>query len=354
MSLLHKQLTPVINQVAELSSYKNNQPLVSNIIDIWDRLLPKNIDFSINNNHIEIPQNKDTSYHISIIKFLKCGEQMLALQKCKNFDEQVKPFGNNRQQFNATVFELKCAYFMHHTYGATIEFSPPVKVKNNDKKPDFKLIHAKAGEIFCECKSLWSINRIERSKPLMLAKNIEIDLQTLKIPEHLRIEIFFEKLPRHFNRNLGKQLTAAIEKLIKNNVIGIKTSLNYSDSGDNIHIVCQRKNLPIFFKNATEYLARPETFKRENAQILILKKNNAAYTNYISPIKEALTQLPQDKNCVIFIEPIDNLAGKELGLRNLSKQNSNLLATVFMYPLSPLVYQNKLNIQTRNLDFLFT
>ncbi len=237
--LPRQQITQIIREnVSKQFSDFQNQKLLSDILNLWDKILPNKINIVVNRfGDLELPLLKQQdeakdSLNFSTKDFLIAGKKMLLLQNCKGFEHWSKSFTND-QQFFDTIFELSCAYFCYANFSNIIlEFDPLIIVKGKDKYPDFKIIHPEIGEIFCECKNLQTVNKVKQARTFKLARAIEADLTALKIPEHLQIEIFFKKLPFHFNRNLGSQLAARITKALEKNIIDKHIKINTKNSKD--------------------------------------------------------------------------------------------------------------------------
>lgn len=337
------------NKNNQFSNYQDKK-LLTNVLNLWDSILPSDSKFLVNElGNIEWFQRVETQRggkvycNLSITRLIEHGKQMLALRNCANFNSFVKSFCHD-QQFLATLFELECAYFCYTNFhDVMLEFCPQVIINGKNKCPDFKIIHYKVGEIFCECKDLTSTNRVKQSRTIKLAEHIEADLQLLvpDMPEDLRVEIFFEKLPRHFNRNLGGQLVAAIKTVLQVKKVGLPVALNFKD-GATVRFICQKMNSPIYFNNASEFLARGDKNKkltnRENAPIIISTKENCGHVDCYKQIKDAITQLPPENNFMVFLNPSCHLSKFNLDKLSLCiniPKYKKMLVAFLMYPDKP-------------------
>ncbi|MCL5261172.1 MAG: hypothetical protein M1561_05810 [Gammaproteobacteria bacterium] len=326
----------LITHIKENNAYPGFQDmrLLQNILSLWSDILPSSNSFSIDINGIDILQSKESKYHVSLLDFLQCGKELLTFRDHTNFNLLVKQF-ENPQQFSSILFEVRCARFCYDYFNIdTLEFSPLVKIGQKTKSPDFKIFVPQIGEIFCECKSLISFNRVNSCRVLKFIKYMGPKLKQIVIPDNIRVEVFFTKCPRHFNRNLNEQLVASINEVIRLKRYNVPIELNFINSGDKISFICIEKYHPIFFQDSSIAIGLPmddhdKSLKEQTEQkIIIFEKDNSFPSLLKTQVEDAITQVPSEKNSIIFIEPfgypqdmyfqkINNLVLNNIKYRNM-------------------------------------
>jgi hypothetical protein len=135
----------------------------------------------------------------------------------------------NPTQFLSTIFEVDCMSYMASLPGVgDVEISPEVQVAGKTKRPDFKLTGANF-ELYCECKSMASVNRGVRSKALRLSRLVTADVEKI-IPDGLRLEIAIQKLPRDWNNGLRERILGVAIATVQQNAVSIPLHLKYGKS----------------------------------------------------------------------------------------------------------------------------
>lgn len=239
---------------------------------------------------------KGTEYseHIPIMNIISVAQKLNKLKGCKGFSSLGDGM-RNPSQFSATVFEITCAYYMCTRPEVTeLIFAPEVIVNNSKKYPEFKCNGA-GFELYCECKSMDSINRAKSSRALRLIKQIEKNLKGV-LSEKFRVEIAFKSLPSNWNRNYGDQLKGAIMALIKSGFTKNVIELNM-DKKHQTWIKLNKISDPPFLKSTLNVANRIPT----KSPTLVIGEHSNIKSDIKAQIRDALTQLPADMNSIVFV-----------------------------------------------------
>lgn len=276
------------------------------LLQIYRELKIPNSFFNITQGEFIEIRGVEYSEHIPIKNIVSIAKKLDKLKKCNGFSTLGDGM-RNPSQFSATVFEVSCAYYMFTRPEVTgLVFAPEVIVNNFKKYPEFKCIGSDF-EIYCECKSMDSINRAKSSRALRLMRQIEKDLKGV-LSEKFRVEIAFKSLPSNWNRNYGDQLKGAIMTLVESNFTKRTIEL-VMNKKHQTWIKLNKISDPPFLKSTLNVANRIPS-KRPT---LVIGEHSNIKSDIKSQIKDALTQLPTDINSLIFIYSLnEHFAGQAI------------------------------------------
>jgi len=205
-------------------------------------------------------------------------------------------------KFGSTLFEIVCANLINSNPNLKlIEFSPEIVKKNGKARvSDFKYLAGHSQEvIFAECKSLPNFQRVQLSNIKKLCEKLLLEFSKINKPSNLRVEISFDKLPEHWDKNLAEQMRVAIGTIIDQRVLFRDIQLNFTDIDSAINIyVCNKENKLRFSDswifagdNRSQLLSNYFFSEASNTDNAIRRQ-----------IEDALDQMPEDAEKHIFIE----------------------------------------------------
>ena len=259
----------------------------------------------------------ETKLIFSLPRACELGIWLRALSKFKNFTKLLAGF-SNPPQFEDTCFEAKVAYwFSMQPTVRDISFSPAYLVSGRMKNPDFD-VSGTFGNVTVECKRPHPYVQKAFQKFQNTVSEFETAMKEKKWPDHLRLEL-------EIIGNIKESIQTLAQNIID---LGLKTSTNkrrkrFSYKDTICGLVVKRKSpfqltkvkihtdLMTIGKKATGLLNPEFTSLRVGTNRLdALQKKSAG-----SRIAEALSQLPKDRNCIIFIGEVPyriaNLACKD-------------------------------------------
>lgn len=241
----------------------------------------------------------------NIIDFAKNLE---GLKSSKNFNSLSEGI-RNPQQFYSTIFEVYCATFLLRWLSPIdLEFNPEVNLTLGKKYPDFVLKLKNHIPIYCECKSLFHINRVKRSRINKIREKVIPKLREIANDKY-RMEICFKILPPHWNRNFSDQLFGAFKALIEKQefetIIQLKIDNKYETQ-----LKLSRRSDPRVFNGIYNLGDAPESGDHN----IIISEQPNLLKDIKEIIKDALTQLPNEEYSLILIEPFDKKAGIQAAL----------------------------------------
>ena len=270
---------------------------------------------------------------VSGIDVFNCAKKLIALKLCKGFARLSIGF-NNQPQFCNAMFEIDCAYFIStHEEVVSIEFSPKVTVRNETKEPDFKFLTKSGVWFFCECKSVASVSRIKGSRIVRLM-NLFKD-QLLKMADNkFRVEIAFNILPAHWNRNYIDQLISVINVLIEKESQELIT-INIDNKHETYVKLVAPADKP-FFSCAINLGNKPLS---ENPTLIIGEHPNLQ-KDIKRSIKDAITQLSEEDASLIFIYSLNKEHSRK-AISNFFYNNiASSLCGIFYWLDDPFYYRN--------------
>jgi hypothetical protein len=273
---------------------------------------------------------------VPIIDILNFAKKLIALKECKGFGEKEFLNGlNNPTQFRATMFEIDCAHFVFTNFNrAELELSPRVRINEKNKQPDFRFLTKNGLELFCECKSIASDNRINRSQIKKLIDHLDPHLKDV-LDDTFRVEIALKVLPPYWDRNFSEQLSAIIQQLIKSKFIKIYINLT-RDKQEVAYIkLCYREEKPYF--NCLLNIGNKPPLEKPT---LIVGEYLALHYPIDNTIKDALTQLSPNKKSAIFIFSLSENHARE-AIQSFFKNNDvPNLCGIFSWTTNLNYYQN--------------
>lgn len=284
-----------------LSFFKQNEHALR---CAWDDFGPKKwAPIVLDDGNIQFVINKH-KMAISLVSLLKHLLWLYRLRACKNVTSLKNGF-HNPEQFSNTLFEVRCAYFLFSKNTvANFEFSPEVLINGKSKWPEFKFM-CETQEVYCECKSLLSLKRAFQSKISKLFQAVENDLKKIIVPSDFRVELIVESIPSNFNRNLGEQLKAAIETIIKQRFLE-QVIIDMPDVNGKL-ILHLKPNNAVLPNQVDIFLGinprnSSNSIDAKNFEIIFCARDRSLDSSIRSAIKDAYSQLPQDKPVIIFLE----------------------------------------------------
>ncbi|MFA6038131.1 MAG: hypothetical protein WC748_08450 [Legionellales bacterium] len=232
------------------------------------------------------------------------AKKLTALRGCEGFQSFSDGF-NNPTQFYDTLFEVDCAYeILIKPDTVELVLSPEVKVKGSIKRPDFKFLTKTGLTVYCECKSMNSVDRAKKSKALRIMSRIEPKINAL-LSDNFRIEIEFKSLPQTWNSNYSDQITAVIETLVKEKFM--ETHLDVDILGHKTKIKLCRCRDDLYFRS----LMNVGNKAVSDNPTLIIGENMNLKKSIKEIIRRALTQLPPEEAGVVFIDSLNERNAKE-------------------------------------------
>lgn len=309
------------------------EPNKAKVIEAWSDFSPKEWSPSIRDNEtIVVPLKRGENLLISINAFLEHLLWLSDLKLCdgaRNFSGGFK----NPEQFSNTLFEIKCAYKFFVTKGiSNLIFSPEVKKDKGPKRPDFKFLFENQ-EIYCECKSLLSVNRILESSLKRFVDLIKDSLVGL-LPKHLALEILVRSIPNNLNRDFPKQLKCFISEIVSENNLGVFDWKVPGEKG-RLKVALRPNDGSMQFEGdiGLGLYPRSEIFElnKKDFELIVLANKNERKTrkNTKDVVKDAGTQLPTSSLSIVFVETFDINSGVNASIDFLwRKGNQNIFCVV--------------------------
>ena len=236
------------------------------------------------------------------------AKKLAKIKHCEGF--KSLEFGNP-SQFFSTIFEVDCIYYAITQLNATdIVISPEVKVGEKKKHPDFKFRAEDNRLIYCECKSLMNKARIENKKPLHTIMNNLIDIikeKKLALESHLQLEIIMENFPTtHNQKKFSDILIMRFEQLL--NTKKIDRIIQFKLDEYELYIRITAVGNHDQFNKGAGGLENPHPPVRLR---LGYDPKNDIKKGVKSSIKDALTQIPENEESIIFVQPVVEFYAKE-------------------------------------------
>jgi hypothetical protein len=292
------------------------------IVDVFNSLgLPD--DYFLLNEHGQVlVTNSDHSNTFSFEIFLSLAGYFGHLKNVKGFENFTKSLLNS-EQFSATAFEAKCAVLvMAGLRNKGMEIYPYVKNGSGMKSPDFSVLLQLDKVLFCECKSLLSINRAKNSKCLRLMKSLGSDF-TKKIAADHRLEILIRALPTKWDSQLFREeLLTNYHSMVTGGVaIAIRKVLGVSV----LMSVC-RKSDPVYF---SKHMMVYDKESYELSSLVVAESPNLK-KGIKSAIRDAISQLPENDLSAIFCETLPDPLIHEAVMEFLRDNPKKKLVGVFL------------------------
>tara|TARA_Y100001935_G_C17310260_1_gene515407 strand:+ start:2562 stop:3617 length:1056 start_codon:yes stop_codon:yes gene_type:complete len=289
--------------------------------------------FETNQEGFIIVSGKDFSEQIPSKNIVHTAFKLNSMSSFEGFSSFKDGF-NNPSQFSATRFEVECSYFMNNFPEVTaLSFAPDVQVDGSIKKPEF-LCTGNNLKIYCECKSLESINRIKQSKVVRLMDAIAKSLDSVTKDEN-RIEIGFKSLPPHWNRNFGEQLAAGIQVLIDKNVKSKHIEMTI-DGKYKTWIKLSNVSDPQYLKCTLNLGNKP----RGEDPTLVIGEIPNLKKDIKSLIRDALSQLPPDSLSIIFIYALNETMSAEAIAEFFRDNDYKMLIGIMSWTSKQIFHQN--------------
>lgn len=247
-------------------------------------------------------KGKVAGVSITLRSFLEHGDLISALSSYAGFSSLGDSF-KNPEQIHDTLFEIRCMNFVVKNFKTTgFEISPPVTVKGSLKYPDFKFENS-GKQIFCECKSLETVNRGKESRAFQLIKTITPYLNS-QFKTDMRLEIAFSSLPPHWNRNFGDQLSGAFGELLRHSRTDLNVHLRMAHNHKkySAYILIAKKSEAPKYKGLSVGDVPGPDGRNSNLLVTELLDSKKAVKR---TILDACTQLPESKLSLIFINPLE-------------------------------------------------
>ena len=228
-------------------------------------------------------------------KILSVGNKLNVLSRYKNFKSFTQAF-NNPQQFSATIFEVDCCHYFSQSYKILdFEFEVEHKVNGNIKKPEFKAVFDDNIEVFGECKSLASLNRVRSSRVMKMKESIFEKILPI-IPDNRRIEISFKTLPQHWNKNYADQMSGLVGEIIKRDYMEKHFEITIAQKHTTCIKLCYRSEKQFLTNIINVGDAPPDQYPK-----IILGELANIKCDIKDLIKDASSQLSDDSFSVIFV-----------------------------------------------------
>ncbi len=307
--------------------------MVVQSLNIFNELGVEKKNFALDEKGYISVNGKDFSEKIPSKNMVFTAYKLNALKEFRGFESLANGF-SNPTQFSATRFEVDCAFFMHQFRETdSIEFSPEMDIGGSKKYPEFVCSLGQT-DIFCECKSLESLNRIKTSKVVRLMDEIKEDLRRVTLDEN-RIEIGFKSLPPHWNRNFGEQLAASIQVLIDKDVKDKHIELTIDGKHRTWIKLCNVGDNP-YLKCTLNLANKP----RGEAPTLVLGEIPNLKKDIKSLIRDALSQLPFDSLSVVFIYSLNETMSAEAISEFFNDNEHKNLIGVMSWTSKQIFHQN--------------
>lgn len=271
-----------------------------------------------------------SSWLLSLKHAAQLGLQLRRLQYCEGFSDFLKGF-TNPTQFRDSMFEAAVAdYCLPKADG--LRFGSEYHIKGKVKRPDFELI-TKHGIAVCECKSANEAERRYAKRFDRLCKALSDDLKDSGgIANDLRLEI-------HVHGPFGIDVGQLANQVVKAALQLQATDIGHvSELGPFLVCLARRSSAPAFKDFGLWQLAmvvgdKPVGIDPENAhQHAYLRVTTAR----VDPprvkaagnlIREAKSQLPEDRWGVIFIQAINGASARRAAHLRLGRpEYSHVLA----------------------------
>ena len=268
--------------------------------------------------------------NIPIIDIFNTTKKLFKIKHCENFQSLAVGF-SNPTQFRDTMFEVDCIHFINSSpLTRNVKLEPKIIVNDSPKKPDFSYLDKNGSEIFCECKSLCSTHRAANSKAYKLIGVIEPELNYI-IPAGVRVEINFRILPPTWNRNYAEQLRALVQRFVLNK---IKEAGDLSIDGQHI------ANIKLCASNERPYFKGVINASNKKGSILISEDSSSLIGAVKDNIKDALTQLPNDKITMILLYSINERYAQQAIDKFFYNNQLILLKGIYSWTTHPVFHQN--------------
>lgn len=261
-------------------------------------------------------------------------EKCSRLRNFEGYADLIAGF-RNPSQFSSTVFEVESAIFCLDRYPTNnIRFGIEETVDGKVKHPDFELTTADNLTVIVECKSLVSLNRVRTSRAARILKLVEKEIGE-PLPDQWRLEVSFDSLPHHWNRNLGDQLRGGAGELLRQEYTEKGITLRF-ETGKKVSLKLCKRDDPFFFKGQ---ISAGDEGPKNRPRIVVCEQIDLE-KSILNNIKAAATQLPRDKFHMMFLYPVHHRQCESAVKRFLSNQRREKLLAIHSWTKNVTRYWN--------------
>ena len=274
----------------------------------------------------EIRKGKKTTGTITLLELVNLGFRLSKLANCKGFNKLLEGF-SNPTQFHDTIFETDTAYYcLSCAKIKKIEFSPLRSVRGKPKNPDFEL-HTETGELVCECKNLHPQESDYLIRFEKIFRSIETSMRTVCIPDDIRVSIHLTHAPRGSLTHWSNSIAQEVNGMIQNKTPKDKKLGSFSIHIGPRHQRSPRPKKPHLVAGVVTIKNRPTPLTNTSLEMTAGYFDSAIERIVGRTIRRANSQLPEHKDCAIFLKTSRlTCAETAVDLRISLKSYSHILA----------------------------
>lgn len=254
--------------------------------------------------------SQKSSWHLPLEHAAQLGLQFRRLQYCEGFDDFLRGF-TNPTQFRDSMFEAAVADYCLPRVDRLC-FGPAYHVRGRIKRPDFELT-TKHGDVVCECKRAHEVELLYAKRFDRFCKALS-DTLNLKesggIANHRRLEVHVHRPFGTDVQQIAKQVVQAARQMLGTDIGQV------SEVGPCLICLVPRSSAPTFKDFGLWQLAlvvgdKPVGIDPANAhqhaylQVTTARVDPPRVKASGNLIRQAKSQLPEDRWGVIFIEAIN-------------------------------------------------
>lgn len=287
---------------AEKYSAEERIEVINSLEYLFKKTPAAKLDFTFVPGHFSLRVTEKHGTSFTEEQLVLFARNLLSISGDKGIDSILEGLGNPTQ-FRNTVFEVECACFCKNQKSVqSIELGQEVQVGKSKKKPEF-VLNTEVGEFICECKSLQTLSH-EESKKFSQKADAIIKLISPMIEgyEDYRIEVHYAGSPGGNPLKNLKYLREQIEQaLVKNDHSEI--------SIEEFRAKILSRQEPIWFTQwhhakgvVTVGPVAVNVMDISNCRVRVSTLNSKLRKKTENLIRDAISQIPSDKNGIIFIE----------------------------------------------------
>lgn len=263
---------------------------------------------------------------VTLRELVTAGFKLPKLAKYKGFEKLLEGF-QNPTQFHDTIFETDVAYYCHSREKTkSIVFSPQYVVRGKPKIPDFEL-YSGTDKLVCECKNLHPQESGYARRFQKIFDTVASPMKTVCIPDDIRVSIQLAHAPRGNLTDWGNLIAETTKNMIKNMTPSDKNFGPFSIHIGHRHQRSRKPKKPYLVAGVVTVKDRPTPLTDTSLEMSASYFDSAIERIVGRAIKKANSQLPRNKDCVIFLRTNSRTCAEgAINSRVLLKGYSHVLA----------------------------
>ena len=272
---------------------------VANLSSVeWDRMYPWP---SPSVGLFDICARRQIKATVTLRELVTAGFKLSKLAKYKGFDKLVEGF-ENPTQFHDTIFETDAAYYCHSCEKTkSIVFSPQYIIRGKHKVPDFEL-RTGTDELVCECKNLHPQESGYTKRFQKIFDAVASPMKIVRIPDDIRVSIQLANAHQGNLIDWGNRIAETAKNMIKNMNPSDKNLGPFSIHIGHRHQRSRKPKKPYLVAGVVTVKDRPTPLTDTSLEMSASYFDSAIERITGSAIKKANSQLPRNKDCVIFLK----------------------------------------------------